>query len=355
MKTAKKTLIPIFLLITLMLTLTALCACGGDGEPDDPAYYQIDKFEIDKNNKLIVMTAGGRRINAGNLPKNPSNLKFVDAFVGDDGFIWINVSGYLHKCNMPQLNKDNKLKSARVNGEGHLVFTTTSGDFDAGLIFLPTMPNAPLTPDGASEYASRDTSESDTATVKIKVKGYGEITILVDKTASPTAAEKFLSLAKDEKYDGITFSMLTPDKLFYSEAVSSILTPIGDSELEANELKNKKGSVGLVLDADGNLTSSLYFSTADLSSDYDEFGVVFGYVTAGLNIVEAINELTAPYSNPLFDYEIDDEERRAKIETVTVISESSNGTGSGEGTGSSGDNTTSSDGDRGSMDDNGWT
>ncbi|MBO5908061.1 MAG: peptidylprolyl isomerase, partial [Clostridia bacterium] len=318
MKTAKKILAAIFLMGTLVLSLMALTSCTGNEEPTDPAYYQIDKFEIDKDNKLIVITGGGRRISAGNLPSNPSNLKLVDAYV-DDGYIWVNVSGYLHRCSLPELNKDNRINSVRINSDGHLVFKTTSGDFDAGLIFLPTMPNSPLTPSGASEYASRDTSENDTATVKIKVQGYGEITILVDKTVSPTAAEKFISLAKAGKYDGITFSMMLADKLFYSEAADSELAPPSAFEVLENPIENKKGTVGLILDDEGNITSKLYFATADLSSEYDGLLLPFGYVINGMNIVTEINELTAPYSNPLFNYEIDDEQRRAAIESITVV------------------------------------
>ncbi len=347
MKNAKKILTSALFILTLVCTLGTLFACA-EPEPQDPAYYQIDDLEIDsKDNKLIFVTAGGRRFNAGNLPKNPSNLKFVDASITKNGELKLNVSGHVRYYNLPTLNKDNQLKGAAIKADGHLVLTTTQGEFDVGLIFLPTMPDEPLEPNGASEYVDREVDEKDAVTVEIKIAGYGTVTILVDKSAAPTAAEKFLSLVKEKKYNGKTFDMLYPDELFCSESAESTSTPLTEAELENNGLENKKGAVGLVLDGDGNLTSKLYFCTSDLPDKYDGLGVVFGYVTCGMNIIDKVNELTSPYSyQGSEDYPDDpdknvilDDERRAKIENISIAS----------------DNESTDEGEKGYYDKDGWT
>ena len=325
-------------IVALVVVLVAVNV--GNGEPADDATLADFKTY---NSQLIFVMSDGTEIDAGKLPDNHEGIKIISAtrskevMAGSSGHkekITIvcrgsNNAEYTIVWNIPKFGEGYSLKGAYINNDGELVFKVKdNGEIKyvtQGKLLKLSTPKEELTPSGASEYAN-GALPADYAEVEIKVKGYGTITVLLDKTAAPKTVSAFLELVEDGYYDGLTFNKIM-DAQKYGDAASYILG--GISKESAPEIKDTEYSSGIshkygtisMYHADGkNATSQFFICTAD-STELDGKYSAFGYVTSGMNIVLEIANLTSLFSEPDGVLEKDLATYRAKqavIESITV-------------------------------------
>ena len=327
------------LIVVLTVVLTAVLS--SNNEPEDGA--TLDSIK-DYGGQLIFVMSDGTEVNAGTLPSNHEGIRIISAkktgtvSAGSSGHtegIQIVCRGsdnadYTLNWNIPKFGEDCSLKSAYIDSDGILIFNVKeNGEYKSitqGKLLKLSTPERELVPSGASEYAKGDLP-SDYAEVEIKVKGYGIITVLVDKTAAPATAQKFLELCEAKYYNGLTFNKIF-DKDAYGDKVSYILgglaggttTEILDREYSSG-ISHKYGTISMYHKDGQNATSSFFICTGDNSAELDGKYASFGYVTSGMNIVEEIVKLTGTFSegegvlgSELATYRA----KQAVIESITV-------------------------------------
>ena len=181
----------------------------------------------------------------------------------------------------------------------------------------------------ASEYASRDVTGRNVAYVKMNMKGYGTITLLLDATSAPRTVANFLTLAKSGFYDGTSFH--AAQKLSADAAVMFGADPtvdgkpgtdesvIGEFSLNGydNDLSHKRGVISMY-HSDRSMddaNSCFFFTNADVEF-LDGYYAPFGYVVDGYAILEKMMEIGIYYTNSQTGLIL--KSRRPVITSITV-------------------------------------
>ncbi len=137
----------------------------------------------------------------------------------------------------------------------------------------------------------------------------GDITIEFDATNAPTASANFIKLAQSGYYDGTKFHRVIKgfmdqggDPLTKSDATMAQWGTGGPGYSFPDENLNAKNNVGVVSMANSgpNTNGSQFFINAADNNFLDGKYTVFGKVTAGLDVVMAINNTqTGPSDRPV--------------------------------------------------------
>ena len=142
--------------------------------------------------------------------------------------------------------------------------------------------------------------------VEIDVKDYGTITLELDADAAPITVENFLKLANEGFYNGLTFHRIMSG--FMVQGGDPEGTGFGGSdetikgEFSANGVNNPlshtRGAIsmarnGLSMDS----ASSQFFIVHQDSTFLDGQYACFGYVTDGIDVVDAICRDAKPTDN----------------------------------------------------------
>lgn len=326
MKKAFKIIIP-----AVLSALLLLVSCGSNSsyDPPDPL-ATLESVDVNHLGDLVFNMSDGTVVTAGKLPSNSEGIKLTDANIIEGKFYVFTSDGYRISCGtLPTFGDGNSLYTAMINSKGELVFNTSKGEHNQGRLYLPTVPKSPLTPSGASEYAqSRDTSGRNTATVEMKIKGYGTITLLLDATAAPKTVENFISLAKSGFYNGLTFHRIIenfmiqggdPDADGTGSSENKIYGEFAENGHASNDISHKRGTISMARGNDMNSASCQFFICNADSTFLDGSYAAFGYVLNGMNIVDEITNLTIPYANPYYSDTIQDTAKQAVIESITVV------------------------------------
>jgi cyclophilin family peptidyl-prolyl cis-trans isomerase len=146
---------------------------------------------------------------------------------------------------------------------------------------------------------------------------FGDIGVELFPEAAPKSVSNFLQYAFDDYYDNVLFHRVIDDfviqaGLFSSEGnakTSSLRAPI---ELESNNgLSNLRGTIGFArTDAFDSATSQFYFNLVDNTSlDYQSAQrpgyTVFGQITSGLSVIDAISSVAVATNNGFENVPID--------------------------------------------------
>ena len=137
-------------------------------------------------------------------------------------------------------------------------------------------------------------------TVEITVENYGVITLVLDESVAPITVKNFIKLAEDGFYDGLTFHRIIDG--FMIQGGDPKGNGTGGSaekikgEFSANGVKNdlshKRGVISMARSSAYNSASSQFFI---MHRDYpylDGQYAAFGWVTSGMEVVDAICENT---------------------------------------------------------------
>lgn len=139
-------------------------------------------------------------------------------------------------------------------------------------------------------------AESGKHRVAITVRDYGTITVELDADAAPITVQNFLDLAGSGFYDGLTFHRIIEG--FMIQGGDPEGTGMGGSdktikgEFSANGVENPlshtRGAISMARSSAMDSASSQFFIVQKDSTFLDGQYACFGYVTDGMDVVDAI-------------------------------------------------------------------
>jgi len=157
--------------------------------------------------------------------------------------------------------------------------------------------------------------------VEIKIKDYGTISVELDGDTAPLTVENFLKLAEEGFYDGLTFHRII--KGFMIQGGDPLGTGMGGSDEKIkgefssngveNNLSHTRGAISMARSQAKDSASSQFFIVQEDSTYLDGDYACFGYVTEGIEVVDAICDAV-----PVIDG-IAAAEDQPVIESVKVI------------------------------------
>ena len=136
---------------------------------------------------------------------------------------------------------------------------------------------------------------------------HGDVEIKLFSDEAPKHVERFTTLAKNKKYDGVVFHRVidgfmaqTGDiKFGNSKNFNASLVGTGGSDLpdlkaEFNSLPHLRGTLSMARSADPNSANSQFFICFDSAPHLDRQYTVFGQVTKGMEFVDKIKKGNDP-------------------------------------------------------------
>ena len=169
----------------------------------------------------------------------------------------------------------------------------------------------------------------------IDVKGYGTITVLLDRHNAPETVANFAKLANSGFYDGLTFHRVISDFMiqggdpngngtggYIVDGVKQTIKGEFSKNGHTNDLKFARGVLGMARGEDMNSASSQFFiCNADSSSvtNLDGSYAAFGRVIEGIEVVDAITSATASHATDNNGSIPDDDQ--AVIRSIRVVSD----------------------------------
>lgn len=202
------------------------------------------------------------------------------------------------------------------------------------LIALPFM----LRTDACAYAKERDIEGRDISYVKISVRKYGNIVLLLDATTAPKTVENFLNLVNEGFYDGLTFHRIIED--FVIQGGDPLGNGRGGSsnKIEGeflenghpNDIAHIRGVISMARSGvpsyapsemqkeANNSASCQFFICNDDNPELDGKYAAFGYVISGLSVVDKITKKCVQYTS---DGVINDPYLQPVIKSITVLTE----------------------------------
>lgn len=154
-----------------------------------------------------------------------------------------------------------------------------------------------------SEEIETDATPSYTAV--IDVADYGAITVELDEAAAPETVANFVSLAQEGFYDGLTFHRIIDGFMIQGGDPNGDGTGGSDTNIKGefnangveNHLSHTRGAISMARSDDYDSASSQFFIVHEDSTYLDGNYAVFGYVTEGMDVVDAICAAATPTDN----------------------------------------------------------
>ncbi len=137
---------------------------------------------------------------------------------------------------------------------------------------------------------------------KIEIQDYGSITVALNKEAAPKTVENFISLAESGFYNGLTFHRIIegfmmqggdPNGDGSGGSEQTITGEFTENGFE-NNLSHTRGAISMARSLDNDSASSQFFIVHQDSLFLDGKYAVFGYVTEGMDIVDAVCSAAEP-------------------------------------------------------------
>ena len=162
----------------------------------------------------------------------------------------------------------------------------------------------------------------------IKIEDYGTITVELNEDAAPETVANFISLAETGFYDGLTFHRIIEGFMMQGGDPNGDGTGGSDTTITGeftengydNNLSHTRGAISMARSDDYNSASSQFFIVQQDSTYLDGSYAVFGYVTSGMNVVDAICEAAEPTD----DNGTIPEDEQPVISSITIYSDENN-------------------------------
>jgi peptidyl-prolyl cis-trans isomerase B (cyclophilin B) len=178
-------------------------------------------------------------------------------------------------------------------------------------------------------YGNEKYADHEFKYVKMTVKDHGAMIILLDMTNTPVTVTNFLKLVNEGFYDGLTFHRVMEN--FMIQGGDPTATGTGGSEDRIygeflinghlNDIPHVRGVISMARSSLPDSASSQFFiCNADARDSLDMKYAAFGYVIAGLSVVDSITEETVPYATGSSNT-IPDKSKQAVIKSVVEITE----------------------------------
>ena len=159
-----------------------------------------------------------------------------------------------------------------------------------------------------AQTAEQSTSDFDTTLnyyADITVENYGTITVALDAEAAPLTVQNFVELARSGFYDGLTFHRIMDG--FMMQGGDPTGTGSGGADYNIpgefsangwdNPLSHTRGAISMARATDYDSASSQFFIVQSDSTSLDGNYACFGYVTEGMEYVDAICADAEPTDN----------------------------------------------------------
>lgn len=159
--------------------------------------------------------------------------------------------------------------------------------------------------------------------VEITVQDYGTISVELYADEAPISVTNFIRLAKDGFYDGLTFHRIIDGFMIQGGDPLGNGTGGSDESIKGefsqngveNPLSHTRGAISMARSQLPDSASSQFFIVHEDSTYLDGQYACFGYVTDGMDVVDAICEAT-----PVTDRNgTVARENQPVIESITVI------------------------------------
>ena len=170
-------------------------------------------------------------------------------------------------------------------------------------------------------------SDEETLTGKhhaeIIVQDYGTIKVELDADQAPITVQNFIDLANSGFYDGLTFHRIIEGFMIQGGDPNGDGTGGSGHTIRGeftqngvnNTLSHTRGAISMARSSAMNSASSQFFIVHEDSTYLDGSYAVFGYVTEGMDVVDAIaTSVTAEDSNDTVA-----KENQPVIEKITII------------------------------------
>lgn len=151
-----------------------------------------------------------------------------------------------------------------------------------------------------AESSAADTAEPLTGKhhVEITVKDYGTISVELDADAAPVSVTNFVKLADEGFYDGLTFHRIISGFMIQGGDPLGNGTGGSDEKIKGefsengveNPLSHTRGAISMARSSAYDSASSQFFIVHEDSTYLDGQYACFGYVTEGIEVVDAICE-----------------------------------------------------------------
>lgn len=147
-----------------------------------------------------------------------------------------------------------------------------------------------------------DLDETLTYYADIEIADYGTVTVELNQSEAPVTVSNFVNLAQNGFYDGLTFHRIAEDFVIQGGdpngdgtggSDNCIVGEFTDNGYE-NCLSHTRGAISMARSTDYNSASSQFFIVHEDSTELDGQYAVFGYVTEGMEVVDAICEAAEP-------------------------------------------------------------
>ena len=176
-----------------------------------------------------------------------------------------------------------------------------------------------------SEQGDSGGEESAGDIARIEVENYGTITVELDAEAAPETVANFVALAREGFYDGLTFHRIIQGFMIQGGdpkgdgtggSETTIKGEFSENGVE-NPLSHTRGAISMARSDDYDSASSQFFIVQEDSTYLDGSYAAFGYVTEGMDVVDAICADAAPIdSNGLIA-----PEAQPVITSITILEE----------------------------------
>lgn len=138
----------------------------------------------------------------------------------------------------------------------------------------------------------------------IVIADYGTITVGLDADAAPQTVENFVTLAREGFYDGLTFHRIMEGFMMQggdpngngTGGAEPIPGEFSQNGVE-NPLSHVRGAISLARAQDMDSGSCQFFIVHQDSTFLDGQYACFGYVTEGMDVVDAVCEAAEPTDN----------------------------------------------------------
>jgi len=157
----------------------------------------------------------------------------------------------------------------------------------------------------SSTYTPAELDADTTYFADIDIADYGMITVELDQKAAPITCANFVELAESGFYDGLTFHRIMagfmmqggdPNRNGTGGSENNIVGEFASNGYE-NNLSHTKGAISMARSQDPNSASSQFFICHADSDFLDGEYAVFGYVTEGIDVVDAVCTKAQPTDN----------------------------------------------------------
>ena len=153
---------------------------------------------------------------------------------------------------------------------------------------------------GCGKETSGDYDQKAVYYADIVIQDYGTVTVKLDQSAAPVTVENFVNLANSGFYDGLTFHRIMAG--FMMQGGQGTVAPdsiVGEftSNGYDNPLEHTRGAISMARTYEPDSATSQFFivhqDSPHLNGDY----ACFGYVTEGMEVVDAVCEAARPTDN----------------------------------------------------------